>query len=387
MGEQIRVNVTSKVNPKTIRKDVRNGRQVLVVPSATMPADIVMNGVKYPKEVIEASFATLNRAPAPCGHPKLNGNFLPARDPEAINHFHVGAWNENVQWDGKRVLLDKVIDVEYAKQTEQGKRLLNAIEKGEPISTSTGLLAEVEMANGDNYKQVAKNVLFDHDAILLDEEPAASPEQGVGMLVNGKSIPVMNYELNTAYREIDWAGQEMVRSIQRAADATLWSKIRDKVMAVIKEAVGIPADDSATATANSEETDMSADELKKLNEKLEGFQTKLNEMDGAVKAAAPAATLETIQKGLADLTAAVAALTAKDNAAAEAAKEADVKDVVDAGLMNEEEAKKADAMVVNALAKKARELKKANPVAAPILRANSLQQPSGDAPKVADHFV
>lgn len=387
MGEQIRVNVTSKVNPKTIRKDVRNGRQVLVVPSATMPADIVMNGVKYPKEVIEASFATLNRAPAPCGHPKLNGNFLPARDPEAINHFHVGAWNENVQWDGKRVLLDKVIDVEYAKQTEQGKRLLNAIEKGEPISTSTGLLAEVEMANGDNYKQVAKNVLFDHDAILLDEEPAASPEQGVGMLVNGKQIPVTNFELDPAYREIDWAGQEMVRSIQRAADATLWAKIRDKVMAVIKEAVGIPADDSATATANSEETDMSADELKKLNEKLEGFQTKLNEMDGAVKAAAPAATLETIQKGLADLTAAVAALTAKDNAAAEAAKEADVKDVVDAGLMNEEEAKKADAMVVNALAKKARELKKANPVAAPILRANSLQQPSGDAPKVADHFV
>ena len=82
---------------------------------------------------------------------------------------------------------------------------------------------------------------------------------------------------------------------------------------------------------------MSADELKKLNDKLEGFQTKLNEMDEAVKAAAPGATLETIQKGLADLTAAVAALTAKDNAAAEAAKEADVKDVVDAGLMNEDQ--------------------------------------------------
>jgi polyhydroxyalkanoate synthesis regulator phasin len=385
MTQQIRINVTSKVNPKSIRKDVRNGRQVLIVPSATMPADIVMNEVMYPKAVIEASYASLDRAPAPCGHPKLNGSYLSARDPEAINHFHVGAWNENVQWDGSRVLLDKVIDVEFAKQTEQGQRLLNAIEKGEPISTSTGLLAEVDAHQGDGYKQIAKSVIFDHDAILLDEEPAASPEQGVGMLVNGKTIPVMNYELDSAFREIDWAGQEMVRSIQRAADATLWAKIRDKVMAVIKEAVGIPADDSATATANSEETDMSAEDLKALNEKFGKLETKLNEMDEAVKAAAPAATLETISKGLADLTAAVAALTSAKNAEDEAAKEADVKEVVDAGLMNEEEAKKADAVVVNALAKKARELKSANPTAAPILRANALQKP--EPTKVADHFV
>lgn len=385
MTEQIRVNVTAKVDPKAIRKDVRNGRQVLIVGSATMPADIVMNGVKYPKEAIEASFETLDRAPAPCGHPKLNGNYLSARDPEAINHFHIGAWNENVRWDGSRILLDKVIDVEYASQSEQGKRLLNAIEKGDPISTSTGLLAEVDAHQGDGYKQIAKSILFDHDAILLDEEPAASPEQGVGMLVNGKQIAVTNYELDSAFREIDWAGQEMVRSIQRAADATLWAKIRDKVMAVIKEAVGI-TDDSATATANSEEPDMSAEELKAMNDKLAGFETKLNSLGEAVEAAAPAASLESIQKSLTELTAAVATLTSAKNEDEAATQEADVKDVVEAGLMNEEEAKKADPIVVNTLAKKARELlQKDTPRAAPILRANALQ-PKG-ALKVEDHFV
>ena len=385
MTEQIRVNVTAKVDPKAIRKDVRNGRQVLIVGSATMPADIVMNGVKYPREAIEASFETLDRAPAPCGHPKLNGNYLSARDPEAINHFHIGAWNENVRWDGSRILLDKVIDVEYASQSEQGKRLLNAIEKGDPISTSTGLLAEVDAHQGDGYKQIAKSILFDHDAILLDEEPAASPEQGVGMLVNGKQIAVTNYELDSAFREIDWAGQEMVRSIQRAADATLWAKIRDKVMAVIKEAVGI-TDDSATATANSEEPDMSAEELKAMNDKLAGFETKLNSLGEAVEASAPAASLETIQKSLTELTAAVASLTSAKNEEAAATQEADVKDVVEAGLMNEEEAKKADPIVVNTLAKKARELlQEKTPRAAPILRANALQ-PKG-ALKVEDHFV
>lgn len=385
MTEQIRVNVTAKVDPKAIRKDVRNGRNVLIVASATMPADIVMNGVKYPKEAIEASFETLDRSPAPCGHPKFNNNYLSARDPEAINHFHIGAWNENVRWDGSRILLDKVIDVEYANQSEQGKRLLNAIDKGEPISTSTGLLAEVDAFQGDGYKQVAKSILFDHDAILLDEEPAASPDQGVGMLVNGKQIAVTNYELDSAFREIDWAGQEMVRSIQRAADATLWAKIRDKVMAVIKEAVGI-ADDSSTETAKSEEPDMSAEELKTMNEKLAGMETKLNSLGEAVEAAAPAASLETIQKSLTELTAAVAALTSAKKEEEALNTETDVKDVVEAGLMNEEEAKKADPIVVNTLAKKARELlPEKTPRAAPILRANALQ--SKGAAKVEDHFA
>lgn len=384
MTEQIRVNVTSKVNPKSIRKDTRNGREVLIVPSATMPADIVMNGVRYPKEAIEASFETLDRAPAPVGHPKLNGAYLSARDPEAINHFHVGAWNEGVKWDGKRVLLDKVIDVQIANQSEQGRRLLQAIEKGEPISTSTGLLAEVDPETGPGYTKVAKTILFDHDAILLDEEPAATPEQGVGMLVNGKQIPVTNYNLDSAFREIDWAGQEMVRSIQRAADATLWAKVRDKVMAVIKEAVGIP-DEAETATANSEDTDMSAEEIKKLNDEVTKLTTMVNSMEETVKAAAPAATMETVMAALEDLKTKVNGLYEKKNSEDAAARAEDEKAVVDAGLMNEEEAKKADPMVVNALAKKAREMKKDNPLAAPILRANSLQAPAQS--KVEDHFV
>lgn len=384
MSQQIRINVTSKVNPKEIRKDIRNGRQILVVPSATMPGDIVMNGVKYPTNVVKASFGTLDRAPAPCGHPKLNGEYLSARDPEAINHFHVGAWNENVKWDGKRVTLDKVIDVEVAGKTEQGRRLLNAIEKGEPISTSTGLLAEVEAVSGEAYEQLAKSVIFDHDAILLDEEPAATPEQGVGMMVNGKLIPVTNYELDPAFREIDWAGQEMVRSIQRAADATIWAKVRDRIMAVIKEAVGI--DDSATQTANSEEPDMSADDLKKLNEVLEGLTTKVNSMEETVKAAAPAATLESIQSSLKELSETVNGLVAAKNAAGEDAKAADIKDVVEGGLMNEEEAKKADPVVVNTLAKKARELRgSTQPVAAALLRAHSAQPVAQG--KTEDHFV
>lgn len=385
MTEQFRLNISSKVDSKTIREDVINGRRVLVVPSATMPADIVMNGVKYPGEVIKASFGTLDRAPAPCGHPKLNGQYLSARDPEAINHFHVGAWNANVRWDGKRVLLDKIIDVEVAEKSEQGKRLLEAIAKGEPISTSTGLLANVDKAEaGAGYEKVAKEVIFDHDAILLDEEPAAAPEQGVGMLVNGKQVPVVNVSLDeAAERELDWAGQEMMRSVQRAADATLWAKVRDKVLAVIKEGLGL-AEQNPTTESNATEDDMSAEELKKLSEQMSTLTTQVNEMDK--KKSEEATTLASIAQSLEDLTGKVNGLMGEKAKEDEKVRAANEKLVVDAGLMTAEEAKAADVLVVNALAQKAKAVATTEPAAAPILRG-ALQVNRSEAPKVEDHFV
>lgn len=384
MTHHIRVNVTRKVDNKGIREDTINGRKVLIVPSATMPADIIMNEVKYPAEVTKAALASLDRAPAPCGHPKLAGQFLSARDPEAINHFHIGAWNANVKWEGNRVLLDKVIDVEVAEKSEQGRRVLNAIAKGEPISTSTGLLAEVAMENGEGYSQVAKSIIFDHDAILLDEEPAGSPEQGVGMLVNGKQVPVVNFNLDeAAARQLDWAGQEMMRSVQRAADATLWAKVRDKVLAVIKESLGMA--EATTPETNATEDTMSAEELAKLKEGQAALETKVNEVLEKVNSS----NLDGIAKMLENLTGAVNGLMegqkAEAEAKAKAEAEEDKKAVVNAKLMTEDEAGKADAAVLKVLANKARTLEPA-PVAAPILRGN-LQVHQKDAPKVEDHFV
>ena len=49
-----------------------------------------------------------------------------------------------------------MIDVERASQSEGGRRVLEAIDKGEPIHTSTGLLAMMEDANGDvPYSRIA----------------------------------------------------------------------------------------------------------------------------------------------------------------------------------------------------------------------------------------
>ena len=50
---QVRVNVRSLANVKAVRKEKRNGRDVVIVPSATLPDDVVMNGIRYPAEEIE----------------------------------------------------------------------------------------------------------------------------------------------------------------------------------------------------------------------------------------------------------------------------------------------------------------------------------------------
>src|SRR5690606_37181070 len=148
--KSVRVNVTRLLNTKAAKKEKRNGRDVIIVPSATMPDNIVMNRIRYPADEIEKSYLSLNRTPAPLNHPFVNGKFVSARDPEGINLGWIGAWNENVRRENGKVYLDKIIDVEIANRSEGGKRVLEAIEKGKPIHTSTGLLANLEPVEEDD---------------------------------------------------------------------------------------------------------------------------------------------------------------------------------------------------------------------------------------------
>ncbi|MES3410904.1 hypothetical protein QDQ93_21345 [Enterobacter hormaechei] len=190
----MQVNVTSKVNSKAIRREQHNGREHWVVPSYTLPANVVMNGGLYPASEIDQHYSGLEGTLAPLGHPQVNGQFVSAFSPEGLNVGYVGAWNKNVKKSGNRVYVEKWIDTEVAKRTDDGKRLLErleALEKGEdvpPIHTSVAVFLEELEANDEQKAQgaswVAKIHAMDHDAILLDEVGAATPEQGVGMMVN-----------------------------------------------------------------------------------------------------------------------------------------------------------------------------------------------------------
>jgi len=211
----MQVNVTTKVNSQAIRRETHNGRAHLVLPSYTLPANVVMNGGLYSAAEIDAHYQGLEGTLAPLGHPTVNGEFVSAFSPEGINSGHIGAWNRNVKKSGNRIYAEKWVDVAVANQSEGGRELLErvaSIERGEdvpPIHTSVAVFLEQLEANEEQKAQgiewVAKINGMDHDAILLHEVGAAQPEQGVGLMVNAdqaKSLKANSGALiGESYRE------------------------------------------------------------------------------------------------------------------------------------------------------------------------------------------
>ena len=203
-----RVNVRVAVNAASIRREQHNGREHIVVPSFTLPDEVIMNGGLYPHDEIEKSYKSLEGTFAPLGHPQVDGEYVGAERPEAVNAYHFGAFNKNVERRGNRIYVEKFIDVEKAKESEIGRKVLNAIDKGEPIHTSTGIFLDREMTpNAEGYGWIARNMHFNHDAVLLGEIGAATPEDGVGMMVNktfviNSAIPTVNEDaLDDSYGE------------------------------------------------------------------------------------------------------------------------------------------------------------------------------------------
>lgn len=223
-GGQMQINVTTQVNAKAIRRETHNGREHWVVPSYTLPADVVMNGGLYPASEIDAHFKKLEGTLAPLGHPQVDGAYVSAFSPEGINVGHVGAWNRNVKKSGNRIYVEKWIDVEVAGQSEAGKRLLErleALERGEdvpPIHTSVAVFLEKMEANKAEaeYQWVAKIHGMDHDAILLDEVGAATPEQGMGLMVNADQAKPLHVNAGALGGE---SFRERENRIQAAAKA------------------------------------------------------------------------------------------------------------------------------------------------------------------------
>lgn len=209
--KRVMIQCRTTVNRDAVSRTSIDGVEHIIVSSATLPDDIVMNGGLYPAEEIAASFETLELTLSPVEHPMIDGQFISANDPRAIHDFHAGAFNMNVRRENGRVHIDKFINVAEALKTERGKRLLDRIDELEnndnprPIHTSVGVFITPEElsepqtnAAGDEFTWIARDMVFDHDAILLDSVGAAQPHQGVGVAVNrqGEKHRVDTHDLN-----------------------------------------------------------------------------------------------------------------------------------------------------------------------------------------------
>lgn len=189
------------INASNISTTTINGQEHYIIRGAVpIVDDIVMNGGLYPAEEINNSYQTMEGKLMPLPHPMVDGKYVSANDPRAINSYHVGAWAQNVSKSGDQVVMDVYINKAVAETKPDGKRLINRLDEmiagtnTDPIHLSTGLLTNKERKSGESkqkkYSWIARNMQFDHIAILLDEPGAGTPSEGVGIFVNSEGEDV-----------------------------------------------------------------------------------------------------------------------------------------------------------------------------------------------------
>lgn len=370
-GKQVRVNVRHAIDNSAIRRERRDGRDYIVVPSATMPDGIVMNRVRYPADEIAKAFGSLENTPAPLGHPTIEGAFVSAKDPEGLARGWIGAWNRNVRRENGRVLLDKVIDVATANQLDGGKTVLAAIDKGEPIHSSTGLYALLTAVKDDEEADWdASDIVFDHDAILIGEDGAATPAQGVGLMVNaaagtdGAKIDVINCTLaEDIDRDLGWSIESMLRSVERKKQISLIERIKSFITEIVQ---GGPTPDQIEGMAlNAEQDTMDKAQFDELSGKVEALSGTFASLDDKIATA--------VANAMKPVTDALAAQAEADKAKAAAEHAALVNQVVEAELLTEELAKASPAAVLNALLEKGK-------APAPAFRVNAGFKPDDKKP-------
>lgn len=390
------VNISTLVANSEIRTEVVEGVEFTVLPSKTLPPEIVMNGILYPAEEVEATINTLDGSPVTMSHPVIAGKFADAYLPLAQAKFGIlGAHNKvrGKAADGSW-LIDKYIPTEQLANSANGKKLAEAIKSKKPIHTSTGvyLTKEPEIgvnAMGQEYTSRAKIDRFNHDAILLNEVGAATPEQGVGIFVNTsgeeEETEVMYVNLSSG-DDFSMSSNGMRMKLQEAAqkqfaDDDEWLYVEDfnetkaiichkqKQFAVEYKMVGDEIEfvgelkkvesagfkftevigrivDKMISVVKSEPSD----ESQMVNSNREGNEvdeTKVQEMIANALAAQEAKSAEVIKQAIDGAVAAALAANAQTQADAEKAQL--VEQVVNAKLLPEEAAKECGITALKAM--------------------------------------
>lgn len=193
--------------------------------------DIVMNRGLYPAEDLEVAYNGMDGVPAPIGHPKnKDGEFISAMRGEGLRDWFAGVTAENPRKSGDKYLVDFEINESKLMTHEDGPRLVDALNSGESIHVSTGLMLRREESKGESrgkpYDWIARDMTFDHIAILLDEPGAATPEDGVGIMANSSEMIVNldKYEANSASLEEkkELIGDAIMRRFASGSDCYAW---------------------------------------------------------------------------------------------------------------------------------------------------------------------
>jgi hypothetical protein len=172
------------------RKVKKNGVDFLVVPGVPI-REQVLNDYLVPGEEISRFVGAWNGRPVSINHPQTNNGSAnsPDTDVPIVGALYNCAWDEAE----RRLTGEYWLNMSDAAQTESGQAILNAVENGVTLETSTGYYADEEIAagifGGKRYEIIHHNLRPDHVAILPADTGACSVADGCGVNRNCAACP------------------------------------------------------------------------------------------------------------------------------------------------------------------------------------------------------
>lgn len=152
-----------------------------------------MNRVLYPEDENAKGMPTMNGKPLSMSHPSNeDGQNVSIFSPEGIDFYSGGKVSQTYSKNGVWYA-DADINEKRLKATEQGEYFANRLDDGLPIGVSTGLFFEANNESGDGYDMIARNMSFDHLALLHESEQPAGGDATV-MRFNGEDVDVVNFD-------------------------------------------------------------------------------------------------------------------------------------------------------------------------------------------------
>lgn len=187
-----------------VRREVFEGREHLVVP-VVMIVEGVLNNALVASEEFGRYPESWNGRPVPVLHPEREGTPVSANQPDVIERNTIGQLF-NTFVDNGKLKSEAWIDTDKARRLGHGA-LLEALEAGEVIEVSTGYFSDSEgragTFNGQEYREIHRNIRPDHLALLPGEEGACSVADGCGTRVNHKGFGMKTKEaFNTLARAL-----------------------------------------------------------------------------------------------------------------------------------------------------------------------------------------
>lgn len=171
-----------------IRKAHLDGKEYYVAPASLITPGVLAGSdgpLYYSPEETAKNYKQWEKIPLTAYHPFDKGMPVSAQHPGVLDRQGIGfVARPKINGNNKKLQSEAWFDIAKTKQVDN--RIIDRLERGEPIELSTGLFVDKENAlpgaafNGRTYEFNAKNFRADHVAVLPDQIGACIlPDQRV----------------------------------------------------------------------------------------------------------------------------------------------------------------------------------------------------------------